>query len=197
MNPSSFRPTLVLLIVMTALCGFIYPASVWLVAQTFFPDKANGSFITRDGQKVGSKLLGQSFHQDVYFWPRPSALDTAKDKNAYIISPASNLGPGNPALITRIEERKNKLAPTLQGSNQPLPVDFLLASGSGLDPDISPEAAFLQASRVANARHVPIVLIQRLIQDQIQDKELYFLGERRVNVLQLNLALDAQLGAGK
>jgi K+-transporting ATPase ATPase C chain len=165
-------------LVITLLTGVIYPLTMTGVAQLLFPKQANGSRIIENGKLVGSDLIAQKFESPRYFWPRPSAADYAT-----VASGASNKGPTSADLKKSIEERREKF-----GTNAP--VDLLTASGSGLDPHISPEAARLQIPRIAAARNMSIQKISELVDQTIEQPQLGFLGEPRVNVLQLNRALD-------
>jgi potassium-transporting ATPase KdpC subunit len=165
-------------LVLTLLTGIIYPFAITGIAQLLFPDLANGSRIIDQNKLVGSDLLAQKFENPKYFWPRPSAADFAT-----LPSGASNKGPTSADLKNSIDERRAKF-----GSDAP--VDLLTASGSGLDPDISPEAARLQIQRVATARNMLIQKIAALVNQTIEEPQLGFLGERRVNVLKLNRELD-------
>jgi potassium-transporting ATPase KdpC subunit len=165
-------------VLLTLLTGIIYPLAMTGVAQLLFPNQANGSRILDDGKIVGSELLAQKFESQVYFWPRPSAADYAT-----VASGASNKGPTSADLKKSIDERREKF-----GSDAP--VDLLTASGSGLDPHISPEGARLQISRVAAARNVSIQKVSEVVDQTIESPQFGFLGEPRVNALKLNLALD-------
>jgi len=165
-------------LVITLLTGVIYPLAMTGVAQLLFPKQANGSRIIENGKLVGSDLIAQKFESPKYFWPRPSAADYAT-----VASGASNKGPTSADLKKSIEERREKFGTEA-------PVDLLTASGSGLDPHISPEAARLQIPRVASARNMSIQKITALVDQTIEQPQLGFLGEPRVNVLQLNRALD-------
>jgi K+-transporting ATPase ATPase C chain len=165
-------------IVLTLLTGIIYPLAMTGVAQILFPKQANGSRIIENGKLLGSELLVQKFESPRYFWPRPSAADFAT-----VASGASNKGPTSADLKKAIDERRTKF-----GSDAP--VDLLTASGSGLDPHISPEAARLQISRIAGARNISIQTISALVDQTIEPPQFGFLGEPRVNVLRLNRALD-------
>ena len=176
--------TAVLYTVVTALIlGIGYPLVLLAVAQTFFHSKANGQLITQNGQLVGSHLIGQPFTGPTYFHSRPSAAGTGYDAQN---SSGSNLGPTSRALITRIDASVK----TEQTNTAPVPVDLVTASASGLDPDISPESAFYQADRIARQRHLPAANVQKLVQSHITPRQFGLLGEPRVNVLDLNLALD-------
>ena len=184
-------PALVILPVMTVLTGLVYPLVVTGVAQIAFGDQADGSLLWRGGRPVGSRLIGQSFTAARYFRPRPSAAGEAYDAMA---SGASNLGPMNPVLIAAAKERmaeyrrQNHLA-----AGQEVPVDAVTGSASGLDPQISPANARLQAPRVAAARGVALAVVLRILATYTDDRSLGFLGEPGVNVLQVNLALDERL----
>lgn len=184
------RPAFVLFFALTILTGLVYPLLVTGVAQVAFPDKANGSLIYRDGRAVGSRLIGQAFTLPGYFWGRPSATQPVPYNAA--ASVGSNLGPTNPALLRLVEARVATLrAADPTEMHQPVPVALVTSSASGLDPNISLAAAYYQASRVAHARHVPVAQIRELIAQHARGVRFGFLGEPRVNVLELNLALDA------
>jgi len=182
------RPALIAVVVLTVLCGLVYPLLVTGVAQAAFRHRADGSLLTRNGRIVGSSLLGQRFSAPEYFHPRPSAAGDGYDGQA---SGASNLGPANPEYLTTISERveayrrENRLAASF-----PVPGDAVQASGSGLDPEISIANARLQARRVASERHLPLSRVLRLIDTNTEDRPLGILGDPGVNVLTLNLALD-------
>jgi K+-transporting ATPase ATPase C chain len=186
---ASLRPPLVLFLLLTVLTGFIYPLVVTGVAQLLFPARAAGSIVTRDGQAVGSRLIGQSFSDPKYFWSRPSAT-TPQPYNG-TASTGSNLGPLNPALREAIRSRGAALRAADPGNSAPVPIDLVTASGSGLDPEISLAAANYQAARVARARGLAAGRVQALIAQHAEGTLLGVLGEPRVNVLELNLALDA------
>ncbi len=192
---SHLRPLLVILLGLTVLTGIAYPWAITGIAQAVFRDKANGSLIERDGKVIGSKLIAQNFSDPKYFWPRPSAaVDSSdKEKKPYnaMYSSGSNYGPTSKDLKERIEGDVKKLKETGTG---PVPTNLATASGSGLDPHISPEAALFQAARVAKARNLPEDRVRQLVQENTEGRDLGFLGEPRVNVLLLNLALD-KLGA--
>ena len=186
---ASLRPALVLFLLLTVLTGFLYPLVVTAVAQLLFPAQAAGSIVTRDGHAVGSRLIGQSFSDPQYFWSRPSAT-TPQPYNG-TASTGSNLGPLNPALRDAIGPRVAALRAADPGNSAPVPIDLVTASGSGLDPEISLAAANYQAARVARARGLAAERVQALIAQHVEGTLLGILGEPRVNVLELNLALDA------
>ena len=191
------RPALVLIIALTLITGLAYPLAMTGLAQVIFPTQAQGSLIAKDGKVVGSALIGQAFADDKYFHGRPSATnapdpkDTAKTVDApynAANSMGSNLGPTNKALIDRVKADVDKLKS--ENPNAQVPIDLVTTSGSGLDPHISPDAALFQVPRVAKARNVPEDKLRQLVQDHIEGRTLGFLGEPRVNVLALNMALD-------
>jgi potassium-transporting ATPase KdpC subunit len=183
------RQSLVLLLLMTAITGVLYPLAATGLAQLIFPRQANGSLIVKDGKPIGSALVGQAFTDPRYFWGRPSATSP----NAYNAgaSSGSNLGPTNPALTEVVKQRIAALRAIDPGNNAPVPVDLVTASGSGLDPEISPAAVRYQLARVARARGLSASQVQALVNECTRGRQLGMLGEPRVNVLQLNLALDA------
>ena len=183
------RPALVLFVLLSALTGLIYPMAVTGVAKAAFPAQAAGSLIVIDGTTVGSKLIGQNFSDPKHFWGRPSA--TAPQPYNASASGGSNQGPLNPALTDAVKTRVEALRAADPGNTAPVPVDLVTASASGLDPDISPAAAQYQAARVARVRGMPLAQVQSLIDRNTQQPLLGFLGEPRVNVLALNIALDA------
>lgn len=182
------KTAIILLALFTLLTGLIYPAIITGIAQLLFPWKANGSIIQQQGQAIGSALIGQSFETAKYFWGRPSATTSFPDNAAS--STGSNLGPSNPALIALVEKRIEKLKQMDPSNNGLVPVDLATASGSGLDPDISPKAAFYQVPRIAMTRGLSQAAVHALVERLIQNRTFGFLGEPRVNVLELNLALD-------
>jgi len=183
------RPALTMLVILTLLTGLVYPLAVTGLAQLFFPDQANGSLIVRDGKVIGSQLIGQYFDKPEYFWSRPSA--TAPFPYNAAASGGSNLGPTNPALIETVKARVAALRVADPGNDAPIPVDLVTASGSGLDPHISPAAALYQLKRVARTRGLDENTVQTLVTQHTEGRQFGLLGERRVNVLLLNLALDA------
>jgi K+-transporting ATPase ATPase C chain len=187
-----FVPAMVVLLAFTVLTGLVYPLVVTGIAQVAFPNRADGSLIEKDGQVVGSRLIGQAFTGARYFHPRPSAAGDGYDAMA---SSASNLGPSNEDLITAVRDRKvvYRRENGLPASAR-VPIDAVTASGSGLDPDITPANARLQAPRVARARGIPVDRVLTLVEEHTDGRSLGFLGEPDVNVLELNLALDSERG---
>ncbi len=183
------RQSFMLLLVLSVITGVLYPLAATALAQLVFPQQANGSLVERDGKPVGSALIGQSFTDPKYFWGRPSA--TAPNPYNASASSGSNQGPTNPALADAVKQRIAALRAADPGNTAPVPVDLVTASGSGLDPQISPAAAQYQVARVARLRHLDVVRVQSLVQRFTQGRQLGLLGEPRVNVLKLNLALDA------
>ena len=184
------RPALVLLIVLSVLTGLIYPAVVTGIAQLVFPRQANGSLIVRDGQVVGSSLIGQPFDDPRYFWGRPSATSPFPYNAA--ASSGSNQGPTNPALYDAVTGRVEALRAADPGNTAPVPVDLVTASGSGLDPHISPAAALYQVGRVARVRKLDESAVRQIVEQHIEGRQLGVFGEPRVSVLALNLALDGR-----
>lgn len=185
------KPALLMLALMTVITGAAYPLLVTGVAQAVFPSQANGSLIEQDGKIVGSTLIGQPFTDPKYFWPRPSATGpTPYNAGA---SSGSNLGPLNPALEAAVKARIDALKAADPGNAAPIPVDLVTASGSGLDPHISPAAAEYQIGRVARVRGLEIGAVRALVAAHTERRGFGVLGEPRVNVLALNLALDRGL----
>jgi K+-transporting ATPase ATPase C chain len=184
------RQSIVLLALLTVVTGIVYPLAVTGIAQLVFPRAANGSVIERDGKPVGSALIGQPFSDPRYFWSRPSATSLFADNSAS--SGGSNLGPTNSVLTDAVRQRIDALRAADPGNTAPVPVDLVTASGSGLDPHISPAAAEYQVARVARARAVPVEAVRKLVAGATEGRELGVLGEPRVNVLALNLALDGK-----
>jgi potassium-transporting ATPase KdpC subunit len=182
------RPTLVLLALFTLLTGIAYPLVVTGIAQAAFPWQANGSRMVVDGKVVGSTLIGQTFTNPRYFWGRPSA--TAPSPYNAGASNASNLGPSNPTLLTAVQERVTALRAADPDQAQPVPVDLVTTSASGLDPHLSPAAAMYQVHRVARLRGLSEDKVRTLVDAHVEDRTLGLWGEPRVNVLLLNLALD-------
>ena len=186
------RNAAMLLLLMTVITGIAYPLLVTGLAQAVFPVQANGSLLAKDGKPIGSALIGQPFTASKYFWGRPSAtVPQAYNGSA---SNGSNLGPTNPALADAVRQRIAALQAADPGNTAPIPVDLVTASGSGLDPEISPAAAQYQLARVARARGLPLAEVQALVARCTRGRQLGVLGEPRVNVLELNLALDALPG---
>jgi K+-transporting ATPase ATPase C chain len=191
------RPAIVLLVVLTAITGLIYPLAITGIAGTIFPYQAQGSLVEKDGKVVGSALIGQVFADEKYFHGRPSATVTPdpKDPTKNIDAPynaansgGSNLGPTNKALIERVKGEVDKLKE--ENPNAPVPIDLVTTTGSGLDPHISPAGALFQVPRIAKARNMPEDRVRALVNDNTEGRLLGLLGEPRVNVLALNLALD-------
>ena len=186
---SILRPAITLLILMTAITGIGYPLVVTGVAKVLFPGRAAGSLIVKDGKPVGSRLIGQPFSEPKYFWGRPSA--TSPQPYNGLSSGGSNLGPLNPALTDAVKARIAALQAADPSNHAPVPVDLVTASASGLDPDISLAAAYYQADRIARARNLSLDRVRALIAADAKGGLLGVIGEPRVNVLELNLALDA------
>lgn len=185
---TQLKTAFILLLLFTIITGIIYPALVTGLAQLLFPVQANGSLIKQNNMIMGSKLIGQSFTDIKYFWGRPSAT-TPYSYNASS-SRGSNLGPTNPDLYSAVKQRIAILHQADPQNNELIPVDLVTASASGLDPDISPLAAYYQVHRIAKARGLSEKIIEALVDHQIRSRTLGILGEPRVNILQLNLALD-------
>ncbi|MBV1693090.1 MAG: potassium-transporting ATPase subunit KdpC [Hyphomicrobiales bacterium] len=188
---SHIRPALVMLSLFTLLTGLIYPLAMTGLAQVLLPSAANGSLVMRSNQVVGSSLIGQAFGSDRYFWPRPSAAGEKGYDAAG--SSGSNLGPLSKKLIERVE---GDVAALRKAGAQAIPADAVTTSASGLDPHISPAYATLQIARVAGARGLPEAKVRGVVEAAIERPALGFLGEPRINVLRLNLALDASLSGG-
>ena len=187
---SHLRTATMMLLLLTALTGFIYPFAVTGIAQIIFPGQANGNLIMRDGKPVGSALIGQPFDEPKYFWSRPSATGPFPYNAG--ASSGSNLGPTNPDLLKAVADRADALKKADPGNTRPVPVDLVTASGSGLDPHVTPASAFYQVSRVAGVRGTDEAFVRLLVERHIEGRQFGLFGEPRVNVLRLNLALDAQ-----
>ena len=192
------RPAIVFIIALTLITGLIYPLAMTGIAGAIFPHQAQGSLIEKDGKVIGSELIGQVFADDKYFHGRPSATNAPdpKDSTKTIDAPynaansmGSNLGPTNKALIDRVKGDVDTLKK--ENASSPVPIDLVTTSGSGLDPHISPEAAMFQIPRVAKARNMPENRLRQLVNEHVEGRTLAIFGEPRVNVLALNLALDA------
>jgi K+-transporting ATPase ATPase C chain len=191
------RPAIVFIIALTLITGLVYPLVMTGIAGAIFPRQAQGSLIEKDGKVIGSALIGQVFADDKYFHGRPSATNAPdpKDSTKTVDAPynasnsmGSNLGPTNKALIDRVKGDVDNLKK--ENASSPIPIDLVTTSGSGLDPDVSPEAALFQVPRVAKARNMPEDRVRQLVQERTEGRFLGLLGEPRVNVLTLNLALD-------
>jgi len=188
------RPALTLFTTFTVVTGLAYPLLVTGISQVAFPHQANGSLIMRDDKPLGSELIGQNFSAPKYFWGRPSATANAPYNAA--ASGGSNLGPLNPALKEAVEGRIKALRESDPSNTAPIPIDLVTASASGLDPHISPAAAQWQASRIARVRGVNEAAVSKLIEQHTEQRQLGLLGEPRVNVLALNMALDQMTHVG-
>ena len=184
---AQLKPAIILLALLTLITGVIYPLAVTVIAQVAFPAQANGSLIMKDGQPIGSHLIGQSFDDPKYFWGRLSATGTfpynAFNAEAFTASSGSNYGPLNPALLEMVQGRINALKAADPDNTRSIPVDLVTASGSGLDPHISPAAAEYQAARVARVRGLDETVVRQLVAQHTQGRDLGVLGEPRVNVL--------------
>ncbi len=186
---STLRPALVLFLVLSLITGIGYPLIVTAIAQAGMPFQAGGSIVERNGKAVGSSLIGQTFTDPRHFWGRPSA--TSPGPGNATASGGSNLGPSNPALVEAVKGRIDALRAADPANNAAVPIDLVTASASGLDPEISVAAARYQAARIARVRDMPLDRVTALIADHTEAQRFGFLGEPRVNVLALNLALDA------
>jgi potassium-transporting ATPase KdpC subunit len=186
---SNVRPALVMIVLMTILLGALYPAAVTAIASVVFPWQASGSLIEKDGKVVGSTLIGQPFSDAGHFWSRPSATGPVPYNAA--ASSGSNQGPLNPALTDAVTARIQALRDADPGNTAPVPADLVTASGSGLDPHISPAAAEYQVVRIARVRNLDPAQVRALVDEFTEGRQLGFLGEPRVNVLRLNMQLDA------
>jgi K+-transporting ATPase ATPase C chain len=189
MNLSMLRPAITLFVVLSAITGLVYPLAVTGIAQLAFPQAANGSLILRDGKPIGSGLVGQAFSDPKHFWSRPSASGPMANNAAN--SSGSNLGPSSSALADAVKARIEALRAADPGNTAPVPVDLVTASASGLDPHISRAAADYQVARVARVRGLPQERVRALVELHTEQPLLGFIGEPRVHVLKLNLALDA------
>src|SRR6266545_2629594 len=189
---AQLRPAIMVLLLLTLVTGFAYPLLVTGIAQAVFPFQAQGSLVVKEGKVVGSALIGQPFDDPKYFWSRPSATSPFADNAA--ASSGSNLSPTNPDLVKAVQGRVDALRAADPGNTAPVPVDLVTASGSGLDPHISPAAALYQVSRVARARHLDAKAVQQTVDEHVEERLLGLLGEPRVNVLLLNLDLDRRFG---
>jgi K+-transporting ATPase ATPase C chain len=192
---TQLRPAITMLVLLTLLTGLLYPLAVTALAQVIFPSQANGSLILRDGQPVGSALIGQPFDDPQYFWGRLSATGTfpynAFNAENLTGSSGSNLGPTSQTMLDAAQARVDALNAADPGNTAPIPVDLVTASGSGLDPHLSPAAALYQVPRVARARGLSEEAVRQLVAEHTEGRTFGILGEPRVNVLELNLALDA------
>jgi potassium-transporting ATPase KdpC subunit len=192
------RPAVMMIVTLTIITGLVYPLAMTGIAKVIFPFQASGSLVTKDGKIVGSELIGQSFADDKYFHGRPSATTDTDPNDATKTIPApynagnsggSNLGPTSKALIDRMTEDAGKLR--AENPTAPIPVDLVTTSASGLDPDVTPAAALFQVPRVAKARNLPEQRVAELVAQSIEGRTLGVIGEPRINLLRLNLALDA------
>ena len=188
MMKTLIRPAVTLFILLSLITGLLYPLLVTGIGQLLFPAQAAGSLIERDGQRVGSRLIGQNFTDPQYFWGRPSATSPYPYHAA--ASGGSNLGPLHPALIEAVKARVQALRAADPANTRPVPVELVTASGSGLDPHLSPAAVEYQVARVARVRGLPLEKVRDVVLQQTQPRQWGLLGEARINVLELNLALD-------
>jgi len=195
------RSSLMLLVILTMVTGLAYPFTVTGLAAMLFPHQAEGSLIRQGATVVGSELIGQTFVSPQYFWGRPSATTATDpdDASKTVAAPynaansgASNLAPSAKSLVETVQARTDALKAANPGQTDPIPADLLTASASGLDPDISPDAAYWQVKRVAQARHISEPILRKFVSGHVENRSLGFLGEPRVNVLKLNLDLDAR-----
>jgi len=192
---SEIKPAILMTLILTVITGLLYPFAMTGVVQVVFPHQGNGSLVTADGKPIGSSLIGQNFSKPEYFHPRPSA---AGDKGYDgMSSQGSNLSMTNPALDKRLADSEAAFRKENPDFSGPIPADAITASGSGLDPHISPATALAQCARVAKARNLPVERVRGLVRDHTEGRQLGFLGEPRVNVLLLNLALDKESTSGK
>jgi len=185
------KPALLMLLFFTALTGVVYPLAVTFFAQTLFPGQANGSLLGSDEQPLGSELIGQAFNRPEYFWGRPSSTSPVPYNGG--ASGGANQGPTNPALVDAVQARIKALREADPANTEPVPVDLVTSSASGLDPHISPAAAAYQISRVAKARHMSPESVREVVERYTETRQWGVLGEPRVNVLKLNLALNQEL----
>lgn len=188
LKPALFKPALSLFLLLTLITGIVYPLLVTLVSKATMPAQAAGSLIVKDGKVVGSKLIGQNFTDPKYFWGRLSATGSYPYNGA--ASSGSNLGPLNATLTDNIKARIEALREADPANKAPIPVDLVTASASGLDPEISPAAAQYQIERVARVRNLPAAALQQVVAEHTKDRQFGLFGEPRVNVLELNIALD-------
>jgi K+-transporting ATPase ATPase C chain len=188
MMKSLIRPAITLFILISLVTGLLYPLAVTGIAQIAFPEQAAGSLLKHDDETIGSTLIGQNFSEPTFFWGRPSATSPMPYNAAN--SGGSNLGPTNPALIESVSERIQKLRASHSGKEGKIPTDLVTTSASGLDPHISPAAAYYQVERVAAARGIDVAIVQSLVDQSIETPQWGVLGDSRINVLRLNLALE-------